>query len=68
MQPLSTSFNWLLARLSEASSYAGIAIVLGSAATQLAAYPNVQHVFMIAAAVCGALAFGIKEEGSSNKG
>ena len=57
---------YILARAKEPSSYAGLAAILGTAATQLVPFPSIAYGFTAGAAICGALAFALKE--NPNKG
>lgn len=56
--------NYFLSRIKEPSSYAGVATILTAAATQLIAYPKVASAFLCLAAICGAMAFALKEKNS----
>ena len=55
--------DWIVARLKEASTWAGFGVVLGSVA---AAFPSSAYYAAGAAAICGTIAGVLKEKGSSS--
>lgn len=53
--------DYIIARIKEPSSWASIAILLATAATQLTAFPKIAYGFTAGAAIAGALGFALKE-------
>lgn len=55
--------NWVLARLSEATTWAGFGVIAGAVA---AAFPSIAYYAGGAAAIFGAIAGVLKEKGATS--
>jgi len=57
--------TYIVARLKEPSTWAGLSAVFGTAATQLDPTWGLTPTFLIISGVSGALAFGLKEQSAT---